>query len=212
MIIGEVFTNRKIEAVVLPAISDSGTMDAYTLINERLSGIEEKLHQNVDTQRIWQAHHPMIDAVDSSNNLPADIAIGKDFESGDKITPSVVVVSRIKENHNNNNGNTNTAFANIYSYIEQTGKESQKYCKAIAGVTVNASGGDNDSSAVVGYSYKKDVPANGDQKAGIGDTVGTGGAAYQYSRQKGLVKETSHKDDTKNNRLRKQNMKIAPET
>lgn len=141
---------------------------------------------NISSSEIWRAHNPAADITDNGN-IGANMIISKDFASDERVTPSIVAISRIQEDNNSDNGNTNTAFANIYSYIEQTGKESQKYCKAIAGVTVNASGGDNDSSAVVGYSYKKDIPENGDQKAGIGDTVGTGGAAYQYSRQKGLV-------------------------
>lgn len=174
---------RNIDAVVQSA----GNSDAaYARTNERISEIEEKLSQNVDTQRVWQAHHPMTDAVNSDGNLETDIAIGKDFASGDKITPSVVVVSRIEEN-NGSESPVGTEFANIYSYIEQTGNDSEKYPKAIAGVTVNASGGDNDSSGVVGYSCKLDIPENGSQKAGIGDAVGVGGSAYQYSSQKGLV-------------------------
>lgn len=156
-------------------------------INERIDELEDKLYNDVDTQRLWTAHHPMIDAADSSGNIPAAIAIGRDFATGEKITPSIVAVSRIEEDDGGDNGGTNTAFANIYSYLEQTGNNSTKYPKAIAGVTVNASGGDNDSSGVVGYSCKLDVPANGEQLAGIGDTVGTGGTAWQYSQQRGLV-------------------------
>lgn len=153
---------------------------------------------DIDSQELWTAHYPIKDITNDitgiMNTIDADIAIGKDFSTGERITPSIVAVSRITENEGHDNrGNTgnaatdNTAFANIYSYIEQTGNNSVKYPKAIAGVTVNASGGNNDSSGVVGYSCKLDVPASGEQLAGIGDAVGTGGAAWQYSNQKGLV-------------------------
>lgn len=146
---------------------------------------------DIDSRELWETHFPIKDVTDdmtnTENTIPADIVIGKDFATGEKIAPSIVTVSRIEENDGCDNGGTNTAFANIYSYIEQTGNNSTKYPKAIAGVTVNASGGDNDSSGVVGYSCKLNVPASGEKLAGIGDAVGTGGAAWQYSQQKGLV-------------------------
>ncbi len=74
-----------------------------------------------------------------------------------------------------------TKVAGIYSYIEQTGGNTNQYPKSICGVAVNAASGNNDSTAVVGYSYKLNVAG------GIGDACGSGGAAWQYSTEEGLV-------------------------
>ncbi len=74
-----------------------------------------------------------------------------------------------------------TKVAGIYSYMEQTGSNTNQYPKSICGVAVNAASGNNDSTGVVGYSYKLNAAG------GVGDACGAGGAAWQYSVQEGLV-------------------------
>lgn len=74
-----------------------------------------------------------------------------------------------------------TKVAGIYSYMEQTGSNTNQYPKSICGVAVNAASGDNDSTGIVGYSYKLAVAG------GVGDACGSGGAAWQYSTEEGLV-------------------------
>ncbi len=69
----------------------------------------------------------------------------------------------------------------IYSYVEQTGTNTNQYVKAIAGTAINAAAGNNDATGVVGYAVKLDVAG------GIGDAAAIGGAAYQYSTEEGLV-------------------------
>jgi len=69
----------------------------------------------------------------------------------------------------------------IFSYVEQTGTNTNQYVKAIAGTAVNAAVGNNDATGVVGYGYKLAV------SGGIGDVAANGGSAWQYSTEEGLV-------------------------
>lgn len=97
---------------------------------------------------------------------------------GPDIMPALYVISLIDDN---SDAPFDTKNAGIHSYMEQTGEASNQYVKAITGVSVNAVSGDNDSTGVVGYSYKLNVPG------GVGDAAGAGGAAWQYSTEEGLV-------------------------
>lgn len=113
------------------------------------------------------------------NITPDDAVIFVSTDDYDaNITPAVYVVARI---HDNSGDAYDTKSAGIHSYMEQTGENSNQYVKSITGVSVNAVSGNNDSTAVVGYSYK--LPVDG----GIGDVCGSGGAAWQYSTEEGLV-------------------------
>ena len=81
-----------------------------------------------------------------------------------------------------------TCGAGIYSFLLQNGKNTRLAPKAVVGVSINDAGGDNDSTGVVGYSYKTNVSSENSSKSdGIGDCAGAGGAAWQYSTQAGLV-------------------------
>lgn len=99
--------------------------------------------------------------------------------------PQIAVSSLIDDSTGGDSLKTCTA--GIYSYVEQIGKNTRNAPKAVMGVSINRAGGDNDSTGVVGYSYKYDVPASGGVQAGIGDTAGAGGSAWQLSDQLGLV-------------------------
>ena len=96
----------------------------------------------------------------------------------ENIRPAVFISSKVDDN-------SGAAFggkvAGLYSYIEQTGGNTNQYVKSLCGVTVNAASGNNDSTGVAGYSYKLD------RDGGIGDACGAGGASWQYSTQEGLV-------------------------
>jgi hypothetical protein len=96
----------------------------------------------------------------------------------ENIRPAVFISSKVDDN-------SGAAFggkvAGLYSYIEQTGGNTNQYVKSLCGVTVNAASGNNDSTGVAGYSYKLD------RDGGIGDACGAGGASWQYSAQEGLV-------------------------
>lgn len=108
--------------------------------------------------------------------------------TNEKSAPIIAVSNIISDNRNT--ANLETAGAGLYSYIEQNGSASRMAPKSILGVSVNKSGGDNDSTGVVGYSYKFDVPGiESDPKhpAGVGDCAGSGGACWQLSNQKGLA-------------------------
>lgn len=99
--------------------------------------------------------------------------------------PQIAISSLIEDSRGGDSLKTCTA--GIYSYVEQTGKNTRNAPKAVMGVSVNRAGGDNDSTGVVGYSYKYDVPSSAGVQAGIGDTAGAGGSAWQLSDQLGLV-------------------------
>jgi hypothetical protein len=92
--------------------------------------------------------------------------------------PALYVSSTINDSSNSAFG---TRVAGIYSYIEQTGPATNIYPKSITGVSVNAASGDNDSTGIVGYSYKLNVAG------GVGDAAGAGGVGWQYSTEEGLV-------------------------
>ena len=120
------------------------------------------------------------------DRFPADAAqvVLTSETNGPDIKPTLLV-SHIIDDSSGAAANANVA--GIYSYIEQTGKNSNQYPKAIAGTAVNASGGDNDATGVVGYAIKLDVPADGTFAAGVGDAAGTGGVCWQRSQQSGLA-------------------------
>lgn len=99
-------------------------------------------------------------------------------DDGPDISPAIYVISLIDDASGDRAATKN---AGIHSYMEQTGTDTNQYVKAITGVSVNAASGDNDSTGVVGYSYK--LPVDG----GVGDAAGGGGAAWQYSTEEGLV-------------------------
>ena len=97
--------------------------------------------------------------------------------TGSDIHPTVHVCAKIDDD----SGDTYAGkVAGIYSYIEQTGSNTNQYVKSLCGVSVNAAIGNNDSTGVAGYSYK--LQATG----GIGDVCGAGGASWQYSTEEGL--------------------------
>lgn len=109
--------------------------------------------------------------------------------NGSKIAPQIAVSTVINDDAG---GDTlATCCAGIYSYVEQTGKNTRQAPKAIMGVSVNGAGGDNDSTGVVGYSYKRNIepaePADENEPGGIGDCAGAGGACWQFSNQTGLA-------------------------
>lgn len=110
---------------------------------------------------------------------PDDAAIFLSTDDNDAdIKPTIYVINRIDDTTGDA---TATKVAGIHSYMEQTGTSTNQYVKAITGVAANAAAGDNDSTGVVGYSYKLNVPG------GVGDAAGAGGAAWQYSQEEGLV-------------------------
>ena len=107
----------------------------------------------------------------------AKLVFTADYDDAD-ILPSIYVSTLIEDD----SGEAAAAkVAGIYSYIEQTGTDTNQYPKAIAGTAVNAAAGNNDATGVVGYAYKLDVTD------GIGDVAGAGGVAWQYSSEAGLV-------------------------
>lgn len=104
--------------------------------------------------------------------------------SSSVIRPTLYVSSNIVDD---SGAAANANVAGIYSYIEQTGTNTNQYPKSIAGTAVNAAGGDNDATGIVGYAVKLNVPASGGNPAGVGDAAGCGGVAWQRSQQGGLV-------------------------
>ena len=110
-------------------------------------------------------------------NTDAQLVISQ-AKTGATIYPAVHVTAKI-------NDSTGAAaagrVAGIYSYIEQTGSNSNAYAKSIVGVAVNAASGDNDNTGVAGYSWKFDITG------GVGDSCGAGGATWQYSTKEGLA-------------------------
>lgn len=109
--------------------------------------------------------------------------------TGTKVAPQIAVSSVITDNSGGDS--LTTCCAGIYSYVEQNGTNTRQAPKAIMGVSVNGAGGDNDSTGVVGYSYKRNIPpakpADPNQPGGIGDCAGAGGACWQFSSQTGLA-------------------------
>lgn len=109
--------------------------------------------------------------------------------NGNKVAPQIAVSTLITDN-SGGDGLT-TCAAGIYSYVEQNGTNTKQAPKAIMGVSVNGAGGDNDSTGVVGYSYKRNIepadPADPNAPGGIGDCAGAGGACWQFSNQTGLA-------------------------
>lgn len=99
-------------------------------------------------------------------------------KSGATIYPAIHVAAKIDDDSGSAAAGR---VAGIYSYIEQTGSNSNAYAKSIVGVAVNAAAGDNDNTGVAGYSWKFDVAG------GVGDSCGAGGATWQYSAQAGLA-------------------------
>lgn len=106
----------------------------------------------------------------------AKIAVANDFI--DESEATITVAATIDDS---SGGSLATKMAGIYSYIEQTGSNTCFGPKAVCGVSVNAAAGNNDSTGIVGYSYKLDVTN------GIGDCAGAGGACHQYSTAEGLA-------------------------
>ena len=108
---------------------------------------------------------------------------------GNKVAPQIAVSTLITDNSGGDS--LTTCAAGIYSYVEQNGTNTRQAPKAIMGVSVNGAGGDNDSTGVVGYSYKRDIepadPADVEAPGGIGDCAGAGGACWQFSNQTGLA-------------------------
>lgn len=108
---------------------------------------------------------------------------------GNKVAPQIAVSTLITDNSGGDS--LTTCAAGIYSYVEQNGTNTKQAPKAIMGVSVNGAGGDNDSTAVVGYSYKRNIepadPADPNAPGGIGDCAGAGGACWQFSNQTGLA-------------------------
>lgn len=109
--------------------------------------------------------------------------------NGSKVSPQIAVSTVITDNSGGDS--LTTCAAGIYSYVEQNGTNTSQAPKAIMGVSVNGAGGDNDSTGVVGYSYKRNIdpadPADPNQPGGIGDCAGAGGACWQFSNQTGLA-------------------------
>lgn len=107
--------------------------------------------------------------------------------SGSRVKPQIAVSTVIHDDEGANS--LLTRGAGIYSYVEQNGKNTRQAPKAIMGVSVNGAGGDNDSTGVVGYSYKRNIPEDAENgvSAGVGDCAGAGGACWQYSEQTGLA-------------------------
>ena len=108
---------------------------------------------------------------------------------GNKVAPQIAVSTLITDNSGGDS--LTTCAAGIYSYVEQNGTNTRQAPKAIMGVSVNGAGGDNDSTGVVGYSYKRNIepadPADVEAPGGIGDCAGAGGACWQFSNQTGLA-------------------------
>lgn len=108
---------------------------------------------------------------------------------GNKVAPQIAVSTLITDNSGGDS--LTTCAAGIYSYVEQNGTNTRQTPKAIMGVSVNGAGGDNDSTGVVGYSYKRNIepadPADVEAPGGIGDCAGAGGACWQFSNQTGLA-------------------------
>ena len=108
---------------------------------------------------------------------------------GNKVAPQIAVSTLITDNSGGDS--LTTCAAGIYSYVEQNGTNTRQAPKAIMGVSVNGAGGDNDSTGVVGYSYKRNIdpadPADPNAPGGIGDCAGAGGACWQFSNQTGLA-------------------------
>lgn len=102
----------------------------------------------------------------------------QDFHQDENIYPSLYISNSIQDD---SGAEPETKIAGIYSYMEQIGSNTKQYVKSICGVSVNAASGNNDSTGVVGYTYKLNV------EGGIGDAAGAGGAAWQYSAMEGLV-------------------------
>lgn len=109
--------------------------------------------------------------------------------AGSKVAPQIAVSTLITDNGGGDS--LTTCAAGIYSYVEQNGTNTRQAPKAIMGVSVNGAGGDNDSTGVVGYSYKRNIepadPADPNVPGGIGDCAGAGGACWQFSNQTGLA-------------------------
>lgn len=109
--------------------------------------------------------------------------------NGSKVAPQIAVSTLITDNSGGDS--LTTCAAGIYSYVEQNGTNTRQAPKAIMGVSVNGAGGDNDSTGVVGYSYKRNIepaePADPNAPGGIGDCAGAGGACWQFSNQTGLA-------------------------
>ena len=108
---------------------------------------------------------------------------------GNKVAPQIAVSTLITDDSGGDS--LTTCAAGIYAYVEQNGTNTRQAPKAIMGVSVNGAGGDNDSTGVVGYSYKRNIepadPADAHAPGGIGDCAGAGGACWQFSNQTGLA-------------------------
>lgn len=103
--------------------------------------------------------------------------IKKENFKNEKVVPLVYLESTVTDDEGNEE---TTEYGNLFSIVTQNGSNSNKYLKSICGMAINKSGGDNDATGVVGYAKKM-------SDAGDGDTCGAGGAAWQFSKNKGLV-------------------------